>query len=294
MESTEEDATLAVRHVVVAWEEALAEGEREVAGLRSTSDGSTESLRHRLEAVRSTRRSADAALAGEVAETREALAQLRAETQHARQHVEQVFERLSREVDACRDHIRDLREQLHGPSEQVDHAIVQLHSTLTEHHEATDSAVAPLHEHLTTAVLAAAHHMDEQVAGAVGSVEERITGEWVPAIEEAVHGLAECLERASQAVTRDGQEAHAESQHHAEEVTRQAEGRSGDHLSHSRDRAREAGESLGRSATVTHAAGALAIDGTQALQTASNATNVGLNAALGVLRELQRLFDRLP
>ena len=294
MTTSDQDGFVAVQQVIVSWEEGLTDCEHKVAEIRSASEASAGSLRGRLEAVRGGHAAPGSNNEAEVAETRDALMHLRGETRSARQHVDQVYDRLSREVHGWRAHIHELHEQLQGPSVQVDHAVTALHAALEEHHQATDAALGPLHDHLADSVPATAHALSDQVSGAVGGLESRITGEWLPALEGAVHTLSGMLDHASDAVTQHTHEAQSDSHQGAEELTRQVESRSHDHVGHTRERAREASTSLSHSAEAVHAAGATALEGTQALHLASTATTAALNAALGILTEVKRLFDRLP
>lgn len=288
---TEDDAATAIQEVITAWASQLAEAEARIEEIRTSSLASADALRHQMEGSQGRHAAAMAETSAEAREVREAVRELHAEVSSARAHVDQVYDRLSHELATWRAHLRELHDHLHAPAARVDHALDHLHGILDHAEHQTTAALDGVQEHLAHGVPAATHALDDDIAGALGDLGHRAVSEWLPGVQGAVHDVAGVLDRVATHVEQHTHEAHEESRHHAEETVTHAEARSHEHHARSHERARATTDSLRQSGHAAHAVGATVIGGAEALHTASDVCNTGLNSALGVLRELHHLFS---
>ncbi len=289
-----DDLVAALSTAVDAWEHALDASEEDHRALEHGASQSVGEARHALETLHAQLGAPHASLDDDVARLRDAVSRLRAEVARARAHVDDVHDRLDREVQAWREQLHEARAATSAAAAHGEHALEELRGAVEQAHHGVDGAMSPLREHLAHQLPDATQSLDARLSAAMDGVEGRANHEWTGALQGAAHGLAATLDRSGHVVQQHARDAHADAHHHADEVARTAESRSHEHLSRAHERATAASGSVQHAAEAAHDVGALLLDGTSALHAASDTVNAPLTTALGILRELEQLFARVP
>ena len=228
----------------------------------------------------------------DAADEAEAVEALRGHLAEVRARIAERFGRARVELAALVEEIGALDEALTSAAEASQLATRDLGEEVARVEDDAEPSSEALVERQTGAV-GASGELSEELTERVAAVGARVTGEWLPALHEAVHGLDRRLAEVQEQLGVGGREAGDGARRSGEESSQRVEAQSGERVRAMGEAAGEVRDGLSATGEAARAAGATLSHGKEVVEEAGNATSTGLRTALEVLDELLELFQRL-
>ncbi len=252
----------------------------------------SDALRARAEALLAELRSPSRA-GDEDADEAEALAAIdgvRAHLTEVRGRVTERFGRAREELAALVAELGALDESLGSAAEASQLAMRDLREEVARVEDDAEPAEALTERQAGLA--SASDELGGELTERVTAFGERVTGEWLPALHEAVHGLDQRLAEVEGQLGVGGREAGEGARRVGDASAQRVEAESGERVRTMESAAGEARDGLSATGEAARATGTTLSEGKEVVEEAGNATSTGLRTALEVLDELLELLQR--